>query len=480
MLWQVTAEYSKALCGLEPRRAPIFALPISLAAAVLVAITLGNVGDAVGAETPDRADASKARGKLDVLILGDSQLSFGSGKAFYKFFTNLDTRCRGSGLPETTLKRLAKRRVGIIGVRSTGVHTWLSRTRRGKRMICVKDPAGLVNASAYGAARHRQKWVQIGESRHHQFCKSGRSALETMFSQRRYQPKLMVFNFLGLSASRWRSRKRLDADLRELDRQVPMGTACLILTTAPTYEAKINAPRLRAQRNLQAALGAGQHRCRYVPGLTKKTVRAMQGNRALFYKYKNGRVKDPYHPNDAGSQVFLRHRGNAICRAVAAELDPETAATGAATARPVSLTREADDAPPEGAPGGGESAAGAGLRQTIAPIAAERPSTSKRQRPIAPPVRSERQNQTRTEKPRTTRRTQTRRSRSRRARATRRRAAARSRASRRRANRQRRARARAARRARNRAARSARARRAARARIARRRQSNWRLVYLRP
>ncbi|MEO0730685.1 MAG: hypothetical protein AAFY64_09910 [Pseudomonadota bacterium] len=267
------------------------------------------------------AQASQAaKPPLDIMILGDSQLSFGSGEAFLRFFTNLPKSCAGTGLSRSALDLMADKTVGIMGVRSTGLHTWLSKTRRGKRMICVKDPTGLVNASAYGAARQKQKWVQVGESPKHRFCKPGRSALSELTRPNALRAKLMIFNFLGLSAARWRDRKRLAADLAELNRQLPAETGCLLLTTAPTYRADINAPRLRAQKHLKALLGDGRQRCSYVPGLTSRTVTAMQGNRALYYKHKNGRVKDPYHPNDAGAATFLRLRKRAICSAVSKAL----------------------------------------------------------------------------------------------------------------------------------------------------------------
>jgi hypothetical protein len=198
-------------------------------------------------------------------------------------------------------------------------------------MICVRDPKGLSNASTYGAMRYRaSRWAQIGESPRHQFCGKARSLLENIFAELPAPPRLVVFNCLGLSTFRWIAADKLRQDLQELDWQLPTQTACLFLTTIPTYRASINRPRWRAQANLEAALKETGSRCRVVAGHTPATIAAFENNRAYYRKRSNGTVRDPYHANDAGARRFLKLRGNAICRGVVQALFPATSATAVA------------------------------------------------------------------------------------------------------------------------------------------------------
>src|SRR5687767_14505007 len=67
--------------------------------------------------------------KPDVLVLGDSQLSFGAGVAFMEFFKTYGASC---GLPESSS-------VGVIGVRSSQLVAWTARDDRAKKSICNVD-----------------------------------------------------------------------------------------------------------------------------------------------------------------------------------------------------------------------------------------------------------------------------------------------------------------------------------------------------
>ncbi|MDP5349492.1 MAG: SGNH/GDSL hydrolase family protein, partial [Paracoccaceae bacterium] len=63
---------------------------------------------------------AEAPGAPDVLILGDSQLTFGAGKAFVALLSDMAGSC---GLdPDTT--------TGVIGVRSSAITSWTGRTKR--------------------------------------------------------------------------------------------------------------------------------------------------------------------------------------------------------------------------------------------------------------------------------------------------------------------------------------------------------------
>lgn len=271
---------------------------------------------------------------VDIMVLGDSQLAFGSGPAMLNFLDKFRDHCGDAGLPEDQTGAIDAMNVGILGVRATGLWMWLSTTRKATRMICVRDPNGLSNASTYGRLRYRNsRWAQIGDSPHHQFCGNTRSPLENIFAELPNAPKLVIFNFLGLSTSDWLDQMKLRRDLSRLEDQLPNETACLFLTTIPTYSPRINRPRHRAQQNLARALAETGSRCGFVAGHTPSTIRAFQNNRAYYRRRRNGTVKDPYHANAAGARRFLGLRGPAICRGVTETLFPSQPAL-ARTARP--------------------------------------------------------------------------------------------------------------------------------------------------
>lgn len=87
----------------------MFAMPMLLAA-ILSVSTLSAT-----------AQPSKLR-PTDILILGDSQLAFGSGPALEEFFKDFSSRCGGLGLPDDQLRAVESMSVGILGVRATGLH----------------------------------------------------------------------------------------------------------------------------------------------------------------------------------------------------------------------------------------------------------------------------------------------------------------------------------------------------------------------
>ena len=253
----------------------------------------------------------------DILVLGDSQLAFGSGTAIHDFLDEFAKSCASNDPSAEERAAVDAMSVGVLGVRATGLHMWLSRKKRSTRMICVRDPNGLSNASTYGAMRYGgSRWAQIGESPNHQFCGKARSPLENIFAELPAPPRLVVFDFLGLSTFHWLAEGKLQRDLQRLDQQLPRETACLFLTTIPTYRASINRPRWRTQARLQAALKETGSRCRFVAGHTRTTLAAFENNPAYYRKRRNGSVRDPYHANAAGARRFLKLRGTAICRGV--------------------------------------------------------------------------------------------------------------------------------------------------------------------
>ena len=254
----------------------------------------------------------------EILILGDSQISFGSGPAFLEFFTDIKEHCHPNQQQAENLQRLGKMRVGVIGVRSTSIPSWIARRGPAKDTICEEDRKWRVNAGTYGFINMtKNKYVQIGKGREYQFCAPKKSAFEEMFREDYYDPKLLLMSFLGNSARRWAdSPEAAIEDVEEMMRQLPATMPCIFMTTAPAYSAKIIDLRLRAQKNLMAAFEKTGSRCTFVPGATEETVAANQGNKHFFRLNKSGMVKDPYHPNQRAAKNFFALEMDGICNAI--------------------------------------------------------------------------------------------------------------------------------------------------------------------
>lgn len=271
---------------------------------------------------PLAADARKAKSVFnspDILILGDSQIPFGSGPSFLDFFETLVDNC---GYKPRLADQLGGQSVAVIGVRSSSLGTWTKRSKSGKRPICGVDPKWKANAGTFGTVnRTKNIYVQIGQGRNYQFCKPKASAFETMFQPEYYDPKLLFLTFLGNSSGTWaRDKNAALKDVTAAIEHLPPHIPCVFMTTAPTYSKKTVKMRFKAQENLKAAFAETGHRCAFVDGYTAETIAANQGVRTHFRQRKSGRVKDPYHPNQRAAQKFLRLRHAAICEAVAGQL----------------------------------------------------------------------------------------------------------------------------------------------------------------
>jgi hypothetical protein len=248
----------------------------------------------------------------DVLVLGDSQLTFGAGKAFVALLDKMAGTC---GLEAGTT-------TGVIGVRSSAPAAWTARTQKGKSAICEIDPKWRVNAGVYGTlAKGENPYVQIGRGDELQFCRPDTSPLGAVFKDGYYAPRLLVLFFLGNATDRWaNSPDAATADLRAVMRDLPKGQPCLFMTTAPPYGAKVVAERQKAQDNMARAFASGASHCSFVPGFTPATIAENQGNAVNFRRKPSGRVKDPFHPTEAGATRFLALRRAAICEAIAKQM----------------------------------------------------------------------------------------------------------------------------------------------------------------
>lgn len=254
----------------------------------------------------------------DILILGDSQITFGSGPAFLEFFTDIRKHCAVTPRHEMYVDRLGEMRVGVIGVRSTSLHSWTARSGKSKDSVCKVDPKWKVNAGTYGYLNKTDnKFVQIGQGREYQFCEPDKSPFEAMFRDNYYSPKLFLMSFLGNSARRWaESKEKAKEDVARAMSQIPEDIPCIFMTTAPAYSKKIVDLRLKAQKNLMEAFEETGSRCTFVPGATPETVAANQGNKEFFRLNKNGMVKDPFHPNQHAAKNFFALEMDNICSAV--------------------------------------------------------------------------------------------------------------------------------------------------------------------
>jgi hypothetical protein len=248
----------------------------------------------------------------DVLVLGDSQLSFGAGVAFIEFLRKNGKAC---GLNPNWS-------IGVLGVRSSSLRAWTAQDGAGKKAICDIDPKWKVNAGSFGVInKTSNKYVQIGQGDAYQFCEAGKSPFQAMFAGGYYNPKIFVMAFLGNATERWASSEAdaLD-DVRRAMRDVPADLPCIFMTTAPGFTAKINSERQRAQDSIEKAFKAAGKRCTFVQGYTPATIAANQGNASKFRLKPDGTVKDPYHPTENSAREFLSLIKGSLCNAFKAEL----------------------------------------------------------------------------------------------------------------------------------------------------------------
>lgn len=258
-----------------------------------------------------------------IVILGDSQIPFGSGPVFLEFFENIKSHCPPTPQQAANLEVLADMKVAVIGVRSTSLHSWTAKMGRAKGAICDVDPKWKVNAGTYGFINTTgNKYKQIGQGDAYQFCEKDMSAFQTMFREGYYEPKLILLSFLGNSAKRWAGDyAKARADVEKMNAQLPAGVPCIFMTTAPSYSKKITDLRLKAQANVKRAFSETGSQCSFVEGATPETVAANQGNKSYFRLSKSGKVKDPYHPNEKAAKEFFMIAMTDICTAVYDQID---------------------------------------------------------------------------------------------------------------------------------------------------------------
>lgn len=255
---------------------------------------------------------AEVQGSPDILVLGDSQLSFGAGAAFVDLFVAMRGEC-GLGQAAT---------VGVIGVRSSTLQSWTSTGKSAKSAICDLDPKWKVNAGVYGTlSQGENPYVQIGQGGQFQFCSPERSPLEAVFHDGYYRPDLVVMFLMGNATERWAdSPEAALQDVRSFLADLPKGQPCIFMTSAPPYGEKSVRQRQKAQDNIAAAFAKVGRQCSFVPGFTAETVAENMGNAENFRRKASGKVKDPYHPTEAAARKFMSLQRGALCTAVEDQL----------------------------------------------------------------------------------------------------------------------------------------------------------------
>jgi hypothetical protein len=276
---------------------------------------------ALGLLTPAEAKTPKSSAP-EIFFLGDSHLSFGAGKAFQKFFSTFEKQCKSEERWMGQAKAIEMSRTSIMGVKSTALHTWISRHKSLTKMVCEPDPKWPANARLYGFPNHKNgRYVQLGQDKSFPFCRQNMSALEAVFKW--ITPRLMVFYFMGNTIGRWaNSPKASRTDVSRLMKILPKKTGCVFMTTSPVYGRKDNVKRIKAQKNIEAAFAKYGDRCAFVPMLTSSTVAAIQGRASCFRRNPNGGVKDPYHPGLAAARRLIKIQRRPICHAILDNIRP--------------------------------------------------------------------------------------------------------------------------------------------------------------
>ncbi|MGI9409118.1 MAG: hypothetical protein ACR2OV_03525 [Hyphomicrobiaceae bacterium] len=309
---------------MRPRRLNWPGLRCSTASALLISLFV-SIGTA----------SAQTFRSPDIFVLGDSQLAFGAGPAIFEFFQNFSENCSQYDNSDELTSDISMMRVGVMGVRSTSIHSWVSREWKYKKFVCQPDPKWQVNARLYGWPKRTDgTYVQLGRARGFRICKQKKSALEVMFKKSAPAPKLLLLFFTGNSVHRWANAHKLTVkDIRRLHQQMPASSACIIMTTVPTYRRKDNRLRMKSQIGLRRAIEAVGSRCIFIPGYNKKTVATFQNNRQYYRRRKSGSVKDPYHPNNPGARKFVALKRKGLCRATLNALRPHILADRAKARR---------------------------------------------------------------------------------------------------------------------------------------------------
>ncbi|MEM7777987.1 MAG: SGNH/GDSL hydrolase family protein [Pseudomonadota bacterium] len=264
----------------------------------------------------------------EILVLGDSQLSFGAGPVLSTFFADLPNACRADVARPNDLTLLEGKRFAMIGTRSTSLQSWVQSDGRAWELLCHKDKRWGVNASAWGTVKPAERrYIQVGEGDKFQFCQQPKPPLANLLSDGYYQPQLLMVFVGGNGARRLaRSQQAANADVTRFVARLPAHIGCIFMMTAPIYSESHNTTRVVAQANLRAAFATHGRRCAFVDGHTSATRAAIEGQPQFFKRDNEGNVTDPYHADAQAAARFLALRRPALCRALASQFRRRAAA----------------------------------------------------------------------------------------------------------------------------------------------------------
>lgn len=254
-----------------------------------------------------------------ILVIGDSQILFRGGDAYVDYFTHLADECRMIFPdPAESLDTHIKGPVGVAGVRGASIDAWLSRGGPDKERICTPEASWPMNARGFGVLhKPDKKFVQIGDDPTYPLCEPGKSPVEALFQTAGIKPQLLVFSLLGSQSEFWaRDRALADRDAENFAAQIPLGTPCIYMGTAPNFKTRLNVIRQRGQAHFFESLHHHGTTCQLVEGLTDQSIAALQGNKAFYKTNSEGIVRDGFHPNDAGIRTFLGTTTRSMCLAV--------------------------------------------------------------------------------------------------------------------------------------------------------------------
>lgn len=266
---------------------------------------------------------SVAQASPDILVLGDSQISFGAGEVYLEFFGNLREQCRGTEVGSSTLSQLGELSTTALGVRSTSLHSWVARGGAAKGTICDVDKKYGVNAGVYGlGGNNKRKFVQVGRDTGVKYCRPNQSAFEGLFESGNGVPKLLILAFLGNAEKRWANDPALAAqDVKRTLDQIPADVPCVFLSTVPVFSKKTNDQRMRAQTNVVDAFRNSGGHCKVVEGFSDETRAVIEGQARFFKRNSAGRVTDPHHPSKAATRMFVDLNRDALCKSIAAAVN---------------------------------------------------------------------------------------------------------------------------------------------------------------
>ncbi len=259
-----------------------------------------------------------------ILVIGDSQISFGAGQVYLETFDGLKGKLQNYTQNETILEKIDDAQTAAIGVRSTSLQHWTIRDEgKIKDVICEIDKRWGVNAGVYGIdGENSRRYVNMGQGEAYQFCQPNQSAFEAMFENDYYNPELLIMAFLGNSAERWASSEvNALRDVQAMIGQIPDDLPCIFLTTSPSYLNEINQIRWKAQENVKQAFELTGNRCSFVSGFTDETIEIAEGNKNFFKTNDEGVVTDVHHPNIDAARQFFEIKKADLFKAVIDQLD---------------------------------------------------------------------------------------------------------------------------------------------------------------